>query len=50
MPGGMWTEDEEGADMGDGIVEVRTFDTAYIEVAGISASVVHEVLRRLSQS
>lgn len=32
-PGGVWTDDEPGADMGSAEVEVRAFDTTYIEVA-----------------
>ena len=31
--GGVWAEDEEGADLGDAEVELRAFDTTYIEVA-----------------
>lgn len=30
--GGVWTEDEDGADLGDGVVEIRAFDTDYILV------------------
>lgn len=30
--GGVWTEDEEGADLGNGVVEIRAFDTKYILV------------------
>jgi hypothetical protein len=31
--GGLWTEDEEAADLGDAIVEVRAFDATYVSVA-----------------
>ncbi len=33
--GGAWTEDEEMAELGDAIVEVRAFDTSYISVDGV---------------
>jgi hypothetical protein len=29
----MWTEDEEVADLGDAIVEIRAFDTTYISIS-----------------
>jgi hypothetical protein len=28
--GGLWTEDDESADLGDAVVEIRAFDTTYI--------------------
>ena len=28
-PGGLWTEDEDTADLYDSVVEVRAFDTCY---------------------
>jgi hypothetical protein len=31
--GGLWTEDEEAADLGDAIVELRAFDTTYVSLA-----------------
>jgi hypothetical protein len=31
--GGLWTEDEEDADLCDAFVEVRAFDTTYVSVA-----------------
>ena len=31
--GGLWTEDEETAELGDAMVEVRTFDFSYIFAA-----------------
>ena len=31
--GGLWTDDDELADLGDALVEVRAFDTTYISVA-----------------
>ena len=31
--GGLWTEDEEASDLGDAMVEVRSFDFTYISVA-----------------
>jgi len=37
--GGVWTEDEDGADIGDGVVEIRAFDTNYIIVATSSPEV-----------
>jgi len=43
--GGVWTEDEEMADLGDAIVEVRAFDTTYVSVA----STDHAIRRRLAR-
>jgi hypothetical protein len=31
--GGLWTDDDEAADLGDAVVEVRAFDTTYVSVA-----------------
>jgi hypothetical protein len=31
--GGLWTEDEDTADLGDAIVELRAFDTTYVSLA-----------------
>lgn len=31
--GGLWTEDEQAADLGDAAVEVRAFDTSYWSIA-----------------
>lgn len=39
--GGLWTEDDELADLGDSVVEIRAFDMTYISVASRD-----EVLRR----
>lgn len=44
--GGVWTEDADDADLGDGVVEIRAFDTSYVMVATTSA----EVRTRLAQS
>lgn len=37
--GGVWTEDGDDADLGDGVVEIRAFDTDYILVAASSPKV-----------
>lgn len=37
--GGVWTEDEDDADLGDGVVEIRAFDTDYILVTASSPEV-----------
>ncbi len=42
--GGLWTEDDDFADLGDAIVEIRAFDTAYWLIATVDA----EVMTRLS--
>lgn len=31
--GGLWTEDEEAADLGDAVVELRAFDTSFWSIA-----------------
>jgi hypothetical protein len=45
--GGLWTEDEEDADLGDALVEVRAFDTSYWSVATANPDVVRDILERL---
>lgn len=37
--GGLWTEDDDDSDLGDTIVEIRTFDTSYILIATTSVAV-----------
>jgi hypothetical protein len=36
--GGLWTEDDEFADLEDPVVEIRMFDTSYISVASTDES------------
>jgi hypothetical protein len=43
--GGLWTEDAPDADLGDGIVEVRAFDTTFIEVLSADAAILNGVAR-----
>ena len=43
--GGLWTEDEEFADLGDAILEIRTFDTSYLTVASTDALLVRRIER-----
>ena len=38
--GGLWTEDEEDADLGDALVEVRAFDTTYVSAASADDAIV----------
>jgi len=42
----LWTEDEEDADLGDAVVEVRSFDTDYISVGTSDPAILDEVMRR----
>ncbi|MFO0591156.1 MAG: hypothetical protein U0441_26660 [Polyangiaceae bacterium] len=44
--GGLWTEDEDAADLGDAVVEVRAFDWTYWSVATNNADILSSVLRR----
>ncbi len=39
--GGLWTDDDESADLGDAVVEMRAFDTTHVSVA-----TTHEELLR----
>jgi len=41
--GGLWTEDDDFADLGDAIVEIRAFDTAYWLIATVDAEVMARV-------
>jgi hypothetical protein len=45
--GGLWTEDEEFADLGDAVIEIRAFDTSYVTVASTDAQVVRRIERSL---
>jgi hypothetical protein len=42
--GGLWTEDEEAADLGDAIVELRAFDTTYVSLATIDEVIANHVI------
>lgn len=44
--GGLWTEDEDAADLGDAIVEVRAFDTSYWSIATTDTKLARGVLER----
>lgn len=48
-PGGLWTEDEETADLGDAVLEIRAFDTSYWSIATSDANLATTVRRRLSE-
>lgn len=39
--GGLWTEDDEMAELGDAVVELRAFDTSYISVASSDEAVLN---------
>lgn len=47
--GGLWTEDEEAADLGDAAVEVRAFDTSYWSVATAEPNLAQIIRERLEQ-
>ena len=38
--GGLWTEDDDLADLGDAVVEIRAFDTTYVSVASGDAELL----------
>lgn len=44
--GGLWAEDQEQDDLGDALVEIRAFDTAYIVVSSSSL----ELLKALNKA
>lgn len=46
--GGLWTEDDDDADLGDAVVEIRAFDTTYVLVATIAAEVAEAVTQAFS--
>jgi hypothetical protein len=41
--GGLWTEDEQQADLGDSIVEIRAFDTSYIEILSTDVRILANI-------
>ncbi|MCG8424203.1 MAG: hypothetical protein MJE77_40440 [Proteobacteria bacterium] len=41
--GGLWTDDDESADLGDAVVEVRAFDTTYVSVASTNEALLHRL-------
>lgn len=43
--GGLWTEDERDADLGDALVEMRAFDATFIEVATSEKAIFEAVSR-----
>lgn len=47
--GGLWTEDEEAADLGDAVVEVRAFDTSYWLIATADTQLARHVLERFPE-
>lgn len=46
--GGLWTEDDDDADLGDAVVEVRAFDTTYVLVATVDAELAEAVTEAFS--
>lgn len=44
--GGLWTEDEDAADLGDAVVEIRAFDTSYWSVASADTSLALNIRDR----
>lgn len=47
--GGLWTEDEEAADLGDAAVELRAFDTSYWWIATAAPDLAKAIVKRLGQ-
>jgi hypothetical protein len=45
--GGLWTEDEEAADLGDVLVELRAFDATYISVATNDVELAERIAKEL---
>jgi hypothetical protein len=48
--GGLWTDDPEGADIGDAIVEIRAFDATYLDVATRDVALVYALADRFAGS
>jgi hypothetical protein len=44
--GGIWTDDEDDADLGDALVEVRAFDTSYWLIATADTELATRVVQR----
>ena len=44
----LWTEDDESADLGSAVAEIRAFDTSYIDVATVMESILSAVSTRFS--
>ncbi len=47
--GGLWTEDEEAADLGDAAIEVRAFDMSYWSIATADPNLATRISERLEQ-
>jgi hypothetical protein len=45
--GGLWTEDDDRADLGDGVVEIRAFDTSYWSIATAEPALAKGILERI---
>lgn len=45
--GGLWTEDEEAADLGDAAIELRAFDTSYWSVAAAEPDLIDAIRERM---
>lgn len=48
--GGLWTEDEEAADLGDAVVELRAFDTSCWYLATAEPDIASEILKKFPRS
>lgn len=46
--GGLWTDDEELADLGDSLIEYRAFDTSYWLVATAEVTLADRIRSRLT--
>jgi hypothetical protein len=47
--GGLWTDDEAYADLGDAIIEIRAFDMSYWSIATSDADLTNRILVRLEE-
>lgn len=48
--GGLWTEADEAADLGDAMAELRAFDTSYWFVATVEAELSRAIVERFRHS
>jgi hypothetical protein len=39
----LWTDDEDVADLGDAVIEIRAFDTSYISVASADTRLIQRI-------
>jgi hypothetical protein len=44
----LWTDDEDFAELGDAVIEIRAFDTSYISVSSADAALIQRIEAALS--